>query len=101
MRYGRVKFANFVVDADKTIETLPQFQKPFWEKEWSLVLVEHDKDFSLSTTTPNMSLSVRITEWLKREAQGQWDTCVMNHGYMVAFEDETDSILFKISIGAA
>lgn len=100
MRYGRVKFANFVVDADKTIESLPQYQTAFWDKEWALVLVEHEKDFSLSISNPTLSLSARITDWLKREAQGRWDICSMNHGYMVAFEDETDSILFKISIGA-
>lgn len=98
MRFEKVHFANFHVDPEEHLRDLPQYKTRFWPIGWSIILVKRRPDFDLFSG----SVVSRLTDWAKEQAQAGWDWCSTSDGdYLVAFEDDTDAILFKVSFDGA
>lgn len=96
MKYEVVKFAKFSVNPETILQTLPQYKQP-WPDHWSIVCVQRDYGLASLTNTPN-----DIHAWIKENATGATDTYPLFNGdVLVAFEDKSDSLIFKISIDGA
>ena len=98
MRYEDVHFSKFAVKPDEIISTLPQNQS-HWSLDWEVVVV--NRPTVLFSMSGHYDVMNEIKAWLKEQATARYEVMKVNDFYLVAFEDKSDAILFKISIDGA
>ena len=99
MKHDEVKFTKFSVNPEDIITSLPQY-KSHWPASWTVVCVSRQTSFS--TINLGQSSSLDIHTWLKEQATAKTDIFPMPNGdTLIGFEDESDALLFKISINGA
>ena len=86
MLFEKVNFTKFSIDPREIMRSLPQYQPACWPLDWDIVCI------------PNGDLA-NIMKWAMEYTQSAYDVCSdpSSGTVLVAFEDLTESVLFKIS----
>lgn len=86
MLFEKVNFAKFSIEPDEIMRSLPQYKPMFWERDWEIVCI------------PNGDKQT-VIQWALEYAQSPYDIISVpaTDELLVAFEDETEAMLLKIS----
>ncbi len=85
MIFNEVHFAKFSINPEEITNTLPEYKPVTWPKSWDVIRLVADTN--------------SILNWMEEFATGAYDIfpVVSHNETLIAFEEATDAMLFKIS----
>lgn len=84
MIYEKVNFRDYGVETKVLFDKLPRYAPFCWPESWVII--------------PSRSDRLTVVKWLQENATMRYDIVKSNGKLYVALEDETDAVLFKLSI---